>query len=60
MSNVEFYDHLNETFARILPKYLGGANSVAMSLTGGLDGRMIMAWANPTPGALPCYTFGGA
>jgi len=21
---------------------------------------MIMAWANPAPGALPCYTFGGA
>ena len=60
MGNVDFYDHLKETFARILPKYLGGANSVAMSLTGGLDGRMIMAWANPSPGALPCYTFGGA
>ncbi len=60
MGNVDFYDHLKETFARILPKYLGGDNSVAMSLTGGLDGRMIMAWANPSPGALPCYTFGGA
>jgi asparagine synthase (glutamine-hydrolysing) len=60
MGNVEFYDHLKETFARILPKYLGGANSVAMSLTGGLDGRMITAWANPSSGALPCYTFGGA
>src|SRR6516164_9806022 len=60
MSNVEFCDHLKETFARILPKYLRGANSVAMSLTGGLDGRMIMAWAKPAPGALPCYTFGGS
>ena len=29
-----------------------------MSLTGGLDGRMIMAWANRLPGAFPCYTFG--
>ena len=60
LGNVDFYDQLKETFARILPKYLGGGNSVAMSLTGGLDGRMIMAWANPSPGALPCYTFGGA
>ena len=59
MSNVDFYDHLKETFARILPKYLGGANSVAMSLTAGLDGRMIMAWANSSPRVLPCYTFGG-
>ena len=33
---------------------------MAMSLTGGLDGRMIMAWANRPPGTLPCYTFGGA
>ena len=30
-----------------------------MSLTGGLDGRMILAWANLSPGILPCYTFGG-
>ncbi len=60
ISNGDFYDQLKGTFARILPRYLGGANSVALSLTGGLDGRMIMAWANPSPGALPCYTFGGA
>ena len=60
MGNVEFYDRLKETFAGILPRYLGRANSVAMSLTGGLDGRMVMAWAKPSPGALPCYTFGGA
>src|SRR5437870_13216825 len=30
-----------------------------MSLTGGLDTRMIMAWHKPAPGSLPCYTFGG-
>lgn len=30
-----------------------------MSLTGGLDTRMIMAWEKPEPGSLPCYTFGG-
>ena len=30
-----------------------------MSLTGGLDTRMIMAWAKPEPGSLPCYSFGG-
>jgi asparagine synthase (glutamine-hydrolysing) len=30
-----------------------------MSLTGGLDGRMIMAYAKAGPGALPCYSFGG-
>jgi asparagine synthase (glutamine-hydrolysing) len=30
-----------------------------MSLTGGLDTRMIMAWQKPSPGSLPCYSFGG-
>jgi asparagine synthase (glutamine-hydrolysing) len=29
-----------------------------MSLTGGLDTRMIMAWRKAAPGSLPCYTFG--
>jgi len=30
-----------------------------MSLTGGLDTRMIMAAYRADPGALPCYSFGG-
>jgi len=30
-----------------------------MSLTGGLDSRMLLAWAGAEPGSLPCYTFGG-
>lgn len=60
LSEAEFNDRLSETFARILPKYLNGRQKVAMSLTGGLDGRMIMAWANRPPGGLPCYTFGGS
>jgi asparagine synthase (glutamine-hydrolysing) len=30
-----------------------------MSLTGGLDTRMIMAWQRFLPGELPCYSFGG-
>ena len=30
-----------------------------MSLTGGVDSRMILAWAPRAAGALPCYTFGG-
>src|SRR5947208_10697059 len=29
-----------------------------MSLTGGLDTRMIAAWQKSAPGDLPCYTFG--
>jgi asparagine synthase (glutamine-hydrolysing) len=59
LNSAEYYEKLKETFSRILPKYFRGKRQVAMSLTGGLDGRMIMAWANCQTGELPCYTFGG-
>ncbi len=54
-----YYRELRRTFALSLPRYFGGAERVAMSLTGGLDTRMIMAWHRPEPWSLPCYTFGG-
>ena len=41
----------SEVFGRIAPKYLRGTAPVAMSLTGGLDSRMILAWAGAAPGA---------
>jgi asparagine synthase (glutamine-hydrolysing) len=59
LSNEEYYEKLKEIWAQILPRYFRGRRNVGMSLTGGLDGRMIMAWANSLPGGLPCYTFGG-
>src|SRR6266571_3369034 len=37
----------------------GSVERKGMSLTGGLDTRMIMAWQKSPPGSLPCYTFGG-
>jgi len=53
----------NETFAdtwrRILPRYLRGRQRIGLSLTGGVDSRMILAWAHPSNGRLSCYTFGG-
>lgn len=58
LSGGEYGEKLKETFARILPKYRRDPNKTGMSLTGGMDGRMIMAWAKPVPGELPCYTFG--
>jgi asparagine synthase (glutamine-hydrolysing) len=58
LSDEHFYGELRETFHRLLPRYLRGS-SVAMSLTGGLDGRMIMAWARAPAGGLPCYSFSG-
>lgn len=54
-----YYSALREVFPSLLSPYLNGGSKVGMSLTGGLDGRMIMAWARPEPGSLPCYSFGG-
>src|SRR5262249_37597808 len=54
-----FYREIGEIFSRKLPRYFGGRERVGMSLTGGLDTRMMMAWLKCDPGALPCYTFGG-
>lgn len=59
LSAAEYYEQLKETFPRILSRYLKDSQPLAMSLTGGLDGRMIMAWARREPGQLPCYTFNG-
>jgi asparagine synthase (glutamine-hydrolysing) len=54
----DYYDAIKDTWARLLPRYLRGNDKVALSLTGGVDSRMILAWAN-RQGGIPCYTFGG-
>jgi asparagine synthase (glutamine-hydrolysing) len=59
VSATEYEARLADVFGRVAPKYLGGRAPVAMSLTGGLDSRMLLAWAPADPGKLPCYTFGG-
>ena len=59
LPDAQFYEALRSTFAAALPRYLGGDPAPAMSLTGGLDGRMIMAWARAEAGQMPCYSFGG-
>jgi asparagine synthase (glutamine-hydrolysing) len=54
-----YYAALREAFAKNLPRYFNGGQRAAVSLTGGLDTRAIMAWQRQPPGSLPCYTFGG-
>ena len=54
-----YYRELRDVFARNLPRYFNGQERIGMSLTGGLDTRMIMAWQKLPPGSLRCYTFGG-
>lgn len=55
-----YYRELREAFSENLPRYFVGQQRVAMSLTGGLDTRAVMAWYKGPEGSLPCYTFGGA
>ena len=54
-----YYRELREVFSRDLPRYFNGSEKIGVSLTGGLDTRMILAWWKPVPGSLPFYTFGG-
>lgn len=54
----EYYARLRDAFVRNLPRYFDGPERVGVSLTGGLDTRIIMAWRKATPNSLPCYTYG--
>jgi len=59
LESEKYYQEIREVFTRNLPRYFKSSERIGMSLTGGLDTRMIMAWQKPVPGSLPCYTFGG-
>jgi asparagine synthase (glutamine-hydrolysing) len=59
LSPEAYYRQIRDTFARNLPRYFTGRERIGVSLTGGLDTRMIMAWQKASPGSLPCYSFGG-
>jgi asparagine synthase (glutamine-hydrolysing) len=54
-----FESRLHETFKRILPRYFESESKVGISLTGGLDTRMIMASLPVTANDPVCYTFSG-
>src|SRR5713101_973337 len=54
----EYYARLRDVFVRSLPRYFNGRERAGVSLTGGLDTRIIMAWHKAQPNSLPCYTFG--
>jgi asparagine synthase (glutamine-hydrolysing) len=54
----QYYQELRQIFSQNLPRYFDGPEPIGVSLTGGLDTRMIMAWHKSPPGSLPCYSFG--
>ena len=55
----EFESRFKDTFKRILPRYLQSESSIGVSLTGGLDTRMITACLSDIGGKPLCYTFTG-
>jgi asparagine synthase (glutamine-hydrolysing) len=55
----DYYKEIRNTFSRNLSRYFTEDERIGMSLTGGLDTRMIMAWQNSPSRTLPCYSFGG-
>ena len=54
-----FYTRLRTTISRILPTYFRASKPVGVSLTGGLDTRLIMAGRPHDADPLACYTYGG-
>lgn len=58
LDELSFYDELRGVFSKKLPRYFEGNERIGMSVTGGLDTRMILACRNPVPRSLPCYSFG--
>jgi asparagine synthase (glutamine-hydrolysing) len=53
-----YVDELRDVVARSLPRYFNGPQPIGISLTGGLDSRIIMA-RRPRGATLHCYTFAG-
>jgi asparagine synthase (glutamine-hydrolysing) len=47
-----------DLFGRVVQKYVQDPVPVGISLTGGLDSRMIMACLDGGSNSFPCYTFG--
>jgi len=58
LTTVEFFDRLESTLSTIVPRYFSGTRRVAVSLTGGVDTRRVMAFADQAR-EFQSYTFGG-
>lgn len=57
LPRAEFEARLSDTFGHLLPAYLGGARPVGLSLTGGLDTRMIAACLPQNARPAVAYTY---
>ena len=54
-----FYSAFKTNTARVVPQYFQAKTGTAVSLTGGLDTRIIMAARPDIARETPCYTYGG-
>jgi len=59
LSAAVFQSKFQETFKKVIPRYFESDSGVGISLTGGLDTRMIMACRPDTVETPVCYTFSG-
>jgi asparagine synthase (glutamine-hydrolysing) len=59
LSTEDFNARFQQVFKRILPRYCETESKIGISLTGGLDSRMIMSCLAPTTQKPVCYTFTG-
>lgn len=55
----KFQERFDAAIARIAPSYMEGSEKIGLSLTAGLDTRVLLAAANAAARPMPCYTFGG-
>lgn len=59
LSPDDYYREMRDCVSGILPRYFNGRQGIAISLTGGLDTRVILACQKSLPASLLCYTYGG-
>jgi asparagine synthase (glutamine-hydrolysing) len=58
LNEKEFSSHILDMFGGVVGRYVVGSLPVGISLTGGLDSRVVMACLGRGSGEFPCYTFG--
>jgi asparagine synthase (glutamine-hydrolysing) len=55
----QIYEAMPELIRSVVARHMTSALPVGVSLSGGLDTRLIMAYLGATPTAVPTYTFSG-
>ena len=59
LGKTEFYSRFVETVSDVVPPYASKPSDVGLSLTAGLDTRLVMGALGKRNGQYSCYTFGG-